>query len=150
VSPLLKRPLPSNGSEPEVSLEKKARLNVAKPLQNPVPDEAPRTPLLNLQVPNYSLTGREIPKEAYFNVLWRNPTTKKNKTWDGDGVLVLEEGFLTLRDSDGKKDVLLITQTNCRIASKSWMTGSLDVGDTLKMGNKDVEVSHSKSCLRVD
>ena len=28
---------------------------------------------------------------------------KKNKTWDGDGVLVLEDGFLTLRDIDGKK-----------------------------------------------
>jgi hypothetical protein len=39
VSPLLKRPLSSNGSESEVSLEKKARLNVAKPLQNPIPDE---------------------------------------------------------------------------------------------------------------
>lgn len=103
VSPLLKRPISSNGSDTEVSLEKKARHNVAKPLQHPIPDEVPRTPLLNLQVPNYSLTGRETPKEGYFNVLWRNPTTKKNKTWDGDGVLVLEEGFLTLRDSDGKK-----------------------------------------------
>jgi hypothetical protein len=48
-----------------------------------------------------------------------------------------------------EKVCLMITQTNCRIASKSWMTGSLDVGDALKMGNKDVEVSHSKSCLRV-
>jgi DNA repair and recombination protein RAD54B len=103
VSPLLKRPISSEGSDPEMSLEKKARLNDAKPLHNPVSNEAARTPLLNLQVPNYSITGREPRKEAYFNVLWRNPTTKKNKTWDGDGVLSLEEGFLTLRDSDGKK-----------------------------------------------
>jgi hypothetical protein len=103
VSPLLKRPLYSEGSGPEMSLEKKARLNVAKPLHDPVSNDAARTPLLNLQVPNYSITGREPRKEAYFNVLWRNPTTKKYKTWDGDGVMSLEEGFLTLRDSDGKK-----------------------------------------------
>lgn len=109
VSPLLKRPLQSEDTHHDVSLEKKARLSAAQPLRPPpVPGNElpPRTPLLNLQVPNYSPTGRAPQQEAYFNILWRNQTTKKNKTWDGDGVLSLEEGFLTLRDSDGKKQSL--------------------------------------------
>jgi DNA repair and recombination protein RAD54B len=108
VSPLLKRPLQPEDTHQDVSLEKKARLSVAQPLR-PSPvlrNELPRTPLLNLQVPNYSPTGRAPQQEAYFNILWRNHTTKKNKTWDGDGVLSLEEGFLTIRDSDGKKQSL--------------------------------------------
>jgi DNA repair and recombination protein RAD54B len=98
VSPLLKRPAEATG-EPEY-LEKRTRLNVVEPLR---PQEHSRTPLLNLQVPNYSPSGRPAKGEGYWNVLWRNQTTKKNKTWDGDGVLSLEEGFLTLKDSDGKK-----------------------------------------------
>lgn len=97
VSPLLKRPV--EASEKDESLLKRARLNISESLS--VPES--RTPLLNLQVPNYSPTGREAQTEGYWNVLWRNQTTKKNKTWDGDGVLSLEDGFLTLRDSDGKK-----------------------------------------------
>jgi hypothetical protein len=99
VSPLLKRPLSETAEEPE-SLEKRARLNVLEPLRETLQS---RTPLLNLQVPNYSPTGRQPGAEGYWNVLWRNQTTKKNKTWDGDGVLSLEDGFLTLKDSDGKK-----------------------------------------------
>ena len=105
VSPLLKRPLQPEDSQ-QVSLEKKARLAVAQPLPPPTApanEPSPRTPLLNLQVPNYSPLGRVPQQEGYFNILWRNQTTKKNKTWDGDGVLSLEEGLLILRDSDGKK-----------------------------------------------
>ena len=66
---------------------------------------------------------------------------KKNKTWDGDGVLVLEDGFLTLRDMDGKKYARDAPLVNGRIGTKTWMTGTLNVGDTLKIGNKDIEVT---------
>ena len=100
MSPLLKRPLPVEGDDKDVSPEKKSRLNIAQP---PLSNASSRTPLLNLQVPNYSPVGREPQGEAYFNVLWRNQTMKKNKTWDGDGVLSLEGGYLTLQDSDGTK-----------------------------------------------
>ena|SRR5271156_6125076 len=109
VSPLLsKRPLNhDDDSSKQQSLEKKARLNSLQ-LSNASKSniEPLRTPLLNLQVPNYSPVPRTQHAEAYFNVLWRNQTTKKNKTWDGDGVLSLEEGYLMLRDSDGKKYIL--------------------------------------------
>ena len=140
VSPFLKRPFPTEeetrSSETE---DKKPRLAV-RPVSAV---DVARTPLLNLQVPNYCPQGRpsEGSRNAYFNVLWRNQTTKKNKTWDGDGVLVLEDGFLTLRDVDGKKLAQLArVDVNCRIGSKAWMTGTLSVGDALKIGNKDVEV----------
>ena len=102
VSPLLKRPLPTEDTlSSDTETEKRPRLIV----QSLSSTEAARTPLLNLQVPNYCPQGRpsDGSKDAYFNVLWRTQTMKKNKTWDGDGVLVLEDGFLTLRDMDGKK-----------------------------------------------
>ena len=140
VSPLLKRPLPSEGGGDGSLLEKRVRLSEDEPLHASFPNEPTRTPLLNLQVPNYRPQGRGPQQEAYFNVLWRNQTTKKNKTWDGDGVLSLEDGFLTLRDSDGKKFSILKSLVNDRIGSKPWMAGVLDVGDALKMGNKDMEV----------
>jgi hypothetical protein len=63
---------------------------------------------------------------------------KKNKTWDGDGVLVLEDRFLALRDMDGKKYARDARWVNGRIGTKIWMTGTLSVGDTLKIGNKDI------------
>jgi len=101
--PLLKRAIPLDSDQEDASDGKRARLTgvVCEPASIGPP---PRTPLLNLQVPNYSVSGR-APKqeETFFNVLWRNQTTKKNKTWDGDGVLSLEGGFLTLKDTEGKK-----------------------------------------------
>jgi hypothetical protein len=110
VSPLLKRPSPAASDDSaDASLEKRARLGMARQFVPPINKtgavgEGTRTPLLNLQVPNYSTArGGADAQEAYFNVLWRNQTTRKNKTWDGDGVLALNEGMLTLRDMEGKK-----------------------------------------------
>jgi len=117
ISPLLKRARSTNeGDDTDAFLEKRARLGMAKPLFPPIThrknnnasDEGTRTPLLNLQVPNYySPAAATAPAtEAYFNVLWRNQTMRKNKTWDGDGVLVLEDRVLTLRDIERKKYVI--------------------------------------------
>ncbi|KAG7450934.1 uncharacterized protein BT62DRAFT_1071552 [Guyanagaster necrorhizus] len=38
----------------------------------------------------------------YWMVQWRNHQTKKHKTWEGDGVLVVEGSQATLFDTDGK------------------------------------------------
>lgn len=40
--------------------------------------------------------------EAYFNVLWRKPTPKKHKTWDGDAILSVVNCVATLYDVSGK------------------------------------------------
>lgn len=46
--------------------------------------------------------------EAYFRVLWRKPTTKKHKTFDGDGVLVISGGYAVLQDTSGKEYVVYL------------------------------------------
>ncbi|KAK1144706.1 helicase [Aspergillus melleus] len=65
-----------------------------------------RTPLLQVKnttaVSGESSNGSD-PKERYFNVLWRKPTTKKNKTWDGDGILSTRDGYAYLQDVSGKE-----------------------------------------------
>nr|POE86529.1 dna repair and recombination protein rad54b [Quercus suber] len=66
--------------------------------------------------------------EAYYTVLWRKFTTKKNKTWDGDGVLSLSGGYATLQDTSGK----LFGRTACK--------NPLLIGSELTIGGKEVEV----------
>jgi len=103
VSPLLKRPSTEEPVDKDALMEKRARLSPTEPLATRVPTVLHRKPLLNLQMPNYSPADRQLQQDAYFTVLWRNQTTRTNKTWNGDGVLVLREGYLTLQDSDGTK-----------------------------------------------
>ena len=55
---------------------------------------------------------------------------KKNKTWDGDGVLSLRGGYANLQDISGKE----LGRTACK--------GPLLVGSELKIGGKDVEVEN--------
>jgi DNA repair and recombination protein RAD54B len=101
VAPLLKRPLPPADNQRESS-EKRLRLDVGPSSRPELVPEADRTPLLNLHVPNYSAHGREFADDAYFSVLWRNLSTKKHKTWEGDGILCLEQGLVKLIDMQGK------------------------------------------------
>ena len=81
--------------------------------------------------------------DAYYTVLWyafnpgsrvladfsrRRFTMKKNKTWDGDGVLSVVGGYANLQDISGRE--------LGRIACK----GPLLVGSELSIGCKDIEV----------
>jgi DNA repair and recombination protein RAD54B len=68
------------------------------------------------------------PADARFSVLWRKITNKKNKIWDGDGVLVVTQGYAILKDSDGKD----IGRTACKTP--------LLPGSTLSMAGKEVEI----------
>ncbi|KAI9725872.1 MAG: helicase [Chrysothrix sp. TS-e1954] len=67
-------------------------------------------------------------EERYYNVLWRKPSTKKHKTWDGDGVLIVLNGLGHLQDESGRS----MGKTPC---SKPLLVGSV-----LTIGGKDVEV----------
>ena len=60
----------------------------------------------------------------------RKPTTKKNKTWDGDGVVSTREGYLYLQDVSGKE------MGRAAYASAS----TLKEGAILSIGGKEVEV----------
>ncbi|KAL2006487.1 hypothetical protein VTN00DRAFT_9155 [Thermoascus crustaceus] len=67
--------------------------------------------------------------EGYYNVLWRKFTTKKHKTWDGDGILSVRDGYAYLQDVSGRDmgRVMLNSAT-------------LEPGSTLSIGGKEVEV----------
>ena len=69
---------------------------------------------------------------SYYTVLWRNPTAKKNKTWNGDGVLAVNDGTATFYDSSG------------RLMGKKDFSKPLLPGSTLGIGGKDVEID---SCI---
>jgi DNA repair and recombination protein RAD54B len=65
----------------------------------------------------------------YYTVLWRKYTTKKNKTWDGDGVLAVTGGYATLTDSDTGKEL-----------GKGVCNRPLLPGSALSIGGKELEV----------
>lgn len=63
----------------------------------------------------------------------RKPTTKKNWTWDGDGILVLSSGYVKLQDLSGKE-----------IGRRAW-EGPLLVGAELSLAGRIVEVDSTIS-----
>ncbi|KAL4997815.1 SNF2 family N-terminal domain-containing protein [Aspergillus recurvatus] len=68
------------------------------------------------------------PGVRYFNVLWRKPTAKKNKTWDGDGILSARDEYVYLQDISG------------RDMGRAMYTSVLKPGVILSVGGKEVEV----------
>ncbi|QDS77723.1 hypothetical protein FKW77_004290 [Venturia effusa] len=71
--------------------------------------------------------------ESYYTVLWRKPTQKKHKTWDGDGVLSITYGYAHLQDIDGRE-----------MGKTIWKL-PLFPGSTLSVGGKDVEIDAALS-----
>lgn len=63
----------------------------------------------------------------------RNYTTKKHKTWDGDGTISVSGGYATMRDLSGKE------------MGRSTCNGPLLPGSTLSIGGKEVEVDSMMS-----
>ncbi|KAI4719947.1 hypothetical protein E4T48_03780 [Aureobasidium sp. EXF-10727] len=70
----------------------------------------------------------EDPVDARFSVLWRKITNKKNKIWDGDGILIVSQGYANLKDSDGKDIGRIVCKT------------PLLPGSTLSMSGKEIEI----------
>ncbi|KAJ1529567.1 hypothetical protein ONE63_006338 [Megalurothrips usitatus] len=65
-----------------------------------------------------------------YRVVWGKPTTKKHKTWEGDGTLEVGEKTATLKDEEGK---ILGRATQVK-------TAELEEGTRLKVGSKEVEL----------
>jgi len=65
----------------------------------------------------------------YYTVLWRKYTAKKNKTWDGDGVLAVVGGYATLIDSDSGKEL-----------GRGACNRPLLTGSALSLGGKELEI----------
>ncbi|BFZ62062.1 helicase [Saitoella coloradoensis] len=140
------RPPSSGGEAPDESIAKKPRLD--SPLTNPAsPALAITTPPIRkslgssyrkplLTVTNAAAAAKSAPNatvtdgpEMFFNVLWRKQTTKKHKTWDGDGILVIQGNQCTLQDMAGKD-----------LAKTTFKGGDIGVGTELFIGGKEVEV----------
>lgn len=66
--------------------------------------------------------------EGYFNVLWRKPSSKKHKTWDSDGILVVRGGFAVLQDVSGSE------------LGRTKFSGPLLPGSNMSIGGKEIEV----------
>ncbi|KAI9818590.1 MAG: helicase [Thelocarpon impressellum] len=142
--PLLKKPADSLGPDLiDASPAKRQRLSLndeneeagPSPAEPPLKrlkiiSTAPR-PLSTVRNPpavgNASLTAEGTPS-GYYTVLWRNRTTKKHKTWDGDGVLSVAGGYASLQDVSGKH------------MGRSMFDSPLLPGSTLSVAGKDVEI----------
>ncbi|KAJ5362032.1 hypothetical protein N7541_002876 [Penicillium brevicompactum] len=98
---------------------------------------ANRKPLLQVNnrgaesIKQESLSGQskdETSDEKYFNVLWRKPTAKKHKTWDGDGIISVRRGNVYLRDTTGKEMGRRVHET------------PIEPGVSFSISGKEVEV----------
>ncbi|KAI9690418.1 MAG: helicase [Bathelium mastoideum] len=90
-----------------------------------------RKPLLSVVNTSTGQVGTKSGRneiDAFYTVLWRRFTNKKNKTWDGDGTLLVSGGFASLQDLSG------------RHMGKAPCDTPLLPGSTLSIGGKDVEV----------
>ncbi|KAH0614040.1 uncharacterized protein H6S33_005926 [Morchella sextelata] len=157
VPPLLRKPTaaPEDADEPP---NKKARLSssssaltistahtpqrVAQTLKLSSASNTARKPLLLVRNPvsppatatddddddDDNATTTTTTTDRYYNVLWRKKTTKKHKTFDGDGILALSGGYATLQDSSGKD------------LGRTMMRAAPGLGDLVSLGGKDVEI----------
>ncbi|CAL5866960.1 uncharacterized protein PFLUO_LOCUS1172 [Penicillium psychrofluorescens] len=134
--PLIRTATEASDHEP---LAKKPRLHkedaAEAASQRAKPASGPRKPLL--QVKNIGKDGTDstdlasrhgAPGERYFNALWRKPSVKKNKTWDGDGILSARAGYVSLRDIGGKD------------MGRAMYDSRLEPGTMMYIGGKEVEI----------
>ncbi|KAG9122857.1 helicase [Ceratobasidium sp. 392] len=80
--------------------------------------------------PKEETPGERTPyaKKRYYQVLWRTPQTKKHKTWDGDGVLVITGSHYDLLDEDAKP------------LGSGKIMGDLSEGAEIKLGNRELQI----------
>ncbi|KAI4144617.1 MAG: hypothetical protein LQ340_006584, partial [Diploschistes diacapsis] len=98
--------------------------------------ETPRKPLHAIRSSSSSLNTELSPPDrehdqtdtVFYKVLWRKFTTKKNKTWDGDGILRVTKGYAYLEDASGRE------------LGKNPCTGPLLPESKLSVGGREVEV----------
>ncbi|KZM26232.1 ATP binding [Ascochyta rabiei] len=109
---------------------KKRRLSQSDD-DEPLPRAAPanRKPPIDIHNPTPPQTPPVDSSGSYYSVLWRKYTTKKNKTWDGDGVLAVVNGYGTLTDSDSGKEM-----------GKGVCNRPLLPGSPLSIGGKELEI----------
>ncbi|XP_016974491.2 uncharacterized protein LOC108041179 [Drosophila rhopaloa] len=79
-----------------------------------------------------------LKESRIFHVLWRNQTTKKHKTWTGNGTLVVTGSKVVLKDDTGK----VVDNMTC------FKQRDFKENDQLQIGSKDVEVQEEIKTLQ--
>lgn len=114
--------------EVQATIDTANALKQRKPLQS-FQKHTIRAPLATVHNASSSISQSSGDlNECYYNVLWRKFTTKKNKTWDGDGILCVKGGQAILSDESGKE----IGRGICK--------GPLLSGSALSIGGREIEV----------
>ncbi|KAF4798031.1 hypothetical protein TURU_066506 [Turdus rufiventris] len=96
-------------------------------------------PLDALYLPTSGTAKEEAAQEApdclvkYFSVVWCKASKKKHKKWEGDAILITKGKSVILKDMEGK-DIGRGT------GYKAKELDSLDEGQTLMVGGKEIEV----------
>jgi DNA repair and recombination protein RAD54B len=114
----------STNSEPPL---KKRRISSDQPSPSNITTN--RKPLASVTNPASPESLPDSGSGSYYTVLWRKYTTKKNKTWDGDGVLAVIGGSASLTDSDTGKEL-----------GKGACNRPLLPGSALSIGGKEIEI----------
>ncbi|KEP49875.1 putative RAD54-DNA-dependent ATPase of the Snf2p family protein [Rhizoctonia solani 123E] len=73
-------------------------------------------------------THTSYAKKKYYQILWRAPQTKKHKTWDGDGVLVITGSTYELLDEEAKT------------LGSGKIVGELAEGAGIKLGGREIQI----------
>ncbi|KAJ5925906.1 DNA repair and recombination protein [Penicillium verhagenii] len=138
-SPLIRKPeTTGDGKTQDIPAQNPVQKDDPAPVTEtrPTPSE-PRKPLHQVRNVGTESGGKIAPApepikllgdERFFNALWRKPSAKKNKTWDGDGVLTARAGLVTLQDVGGKD------------MGRGRFEGELEPGKMLYVGGKEVEI----------
>ncbi|GAA5889055.1 hypothetical protein JCM6882_009730 [Rhodosporidiobolus microsporus] len=83
--------------------------------------------------PDRGAAGASGGKKRAFTTTWRAMQTKKNKSWDFDGYLLVDGAAATFSDNDGK------------MMGQRTLTKPLDEGDEYSFGSKDFLVVDAMS-----
>ncbi|PYI22991.1 hypothetical protein BO99DRAFT_352046 [Aspergillus violaceofuscus CBS 115571] len=139
-SPLIRKPLPSApATTPDAVATAPTPKADATATTEPTGEPPTKKPRLHLDpavtgIENRGLlpsasTGSQQPKKR--GTLLRKVTTKKNKTWDGDGIIKVRDGYAYMFDHASGKDMGrgMVSQTR-----------SLEAGVMLSVAGKEVEI----------
>lgn len=80
-------------------------------------------------------TGNDFLAKIRYKVVWGKISTKKHKTWEGDGTLEILGRTATLKDEDGKT---IASSTGLKL-------DSIEEGSRLIVGSKEVELIEKAS-----
>lgn len=115
------------------------------PFLNPLPPDGPRSEKrksneleqCEISSNKKQAIGATLPSASgsgtkYWMVQWRAPQSKKHKTWEGDGVLVVTKPKGVLMDLEGR--VLTTGKVN---------SDALEEGSELSLGNKELQIDRA-------